>query len=133
MTLSIPLSGESKPKVKSTRLPATPRRSLLCRVWGAMRIPWGMWIDLRRRDLVPDLTEERRAVLAHHDQALRERAELVHHATLRRVGFAQDRVEGRHDRHPQLAEQRQDVGAGLAAEDPVFVLHGHDVEVVDVE
>ena len=63
-----------------------------------------------------------RAVRAHDDEALGERVELVHHAPLMRIRRGEDRVQRRHDRHAQLAEQRQDVAARLAAEDPVLVL-----------
>ena len=48
-------------------------------------------------------------------------------------GVGQDRVQRRHDRHAQLAQQRQQVTAGLAAEDAVLVLHGDDVDGVDVQ
>ena len=80
-----------------------------------------------------DVAQQRGAVGAHDDQALRERGQLVHHRALRRVGLGEDGVQRRHDRHAQLAQQREDVAAGLAAEDPVLVLHAQDVDGVDVQ
>ena len=70
---------------------------------------------------------------AHDDEALRELGELVHHAALQGIGLAEDGVQRRHDRHAQLAQQREDVAARLAAEDAVLVLHAHDVDGVDVQ
>ena len=74
-----------------------------------------------------------RARGAHDDEALREPRQLVDHRALRRIRRREDGVQRRHDRHAQLAQQREDVGAGLAAEDSVLVLHGQHVDVIDVQ
>ncbi len=70
---------------------------------------------------------------AHDDQAFRELRDLVHRAPLHGARLAEDRVQRRHDRHAELAKQRQHVAPRLAPEDPVFVLHAHDVDPVDVQ
>ena len=45
-------------------------------------------------------------------------------------GAREDRVQRRHDRHPQLAQQREHVAARLAAEDAVLVLHARATSTV---
>ncbi len=79
------------------------------------------------------LAEKLCSLLAHDDEALGQPRELVHHAPLLRRRFGEDGVQRRDDRHPELAEEREDVGARLSAVDPVFVLDGHHIDVVDVE
>src|SRR5262249_14453413 len=49
------------------------------------------------------------------------------------VRLAQDGVEGRDDRHPQVAQQAEDVAAGHPAVDPVLVLEADDVGVREVQ
>ena len=80
-----------------------------------------------------DLAQERGAVRAHDDEALRERVSSSITRALQRIRLGEDRVQRRDDRHAQLAEQREHVAAGLAAEDAVLVLHAHDVDGVDVQ
>ena len=48
-------------------------------------------------------------------------------------GLAQDGVQGRDDRHPQVAQQAEDVAAGRAAVDAVLVLEADDVGVREVQ
>ena len=67
--------------------------------------------------------EQRGAVRAHNDEPFGEPGELVHAAALHGIGLAEDGVQRRHDRHAQLAQERENVAAGLAAEDAVLVLH----------
>ena len=50
-----------------------------------------------------------------------------------RIGFAQDRVQRRDDRHAQIAQQRQDVAAGPAAKNAVFELQADQVDAVDIQ
>ena len=89
-------------------------------------------VDLVGADAV-HLSQERRAGSAHDDQPLRQRRELVHHAALERVGLGEDGVQGRDDRHPQLAQQLKDVTPGLSTEDAVLVLDADDIDRVDVQ
>ena len=70
---------------------------------------------------------------AHHHQPLRKADDLLHHPPLHRVGFGQDGVQRRHDRHPQFGQQRDDEAARPGAEDPVLVLERHGVHGGDVE
>ena len=117
--------------MRMTELPSTPSLSLLLAV-GDDGNAVGNDVDLRGVDAV-HAVEERGAVAAHDDEALGEADERVHHRALHRVGLREDGVERRDDRHAQLAQELEDVAAGLAAEDAVLVLHGHDVDRVDVE
>ena len=89
-------------------------------------------VDLPLRDAVHAL-QQLRAGGAHHHQPLREPRQLVDHHPLRRVGLRQDGVQRGDDGHPQVAQQRQHVRAGLAAEDAVLVLHAEHVHLVHVE
>jgi len=52
---------------------------------------------------------------------------------LRRAGLSKDGVKRRDDRHRHRGEQRQDVTAGFAAEDPKFMLQGNDFEPAGVQ
>ena len=69
----------------------------------------------------------------HHHQLVGKLDELVHDGPPGGIGLEQNRVQRGHHRHPQLAEQRQNVAPRGAAEDPELVLETHDVNVVDVE
>jgi hypothetical protein len=89
-------------------------------------------VDLPLRYAV-DLAQQGGARRAHHHDALGEADQLVHRGALELVRRREDRMERRHDRHAQLAQQRQHVAAALAAEDPVLVLHARDVDRVDVQ
>ena len=60
-------------------------------------------------------------------------ASCVEHPPLVGVGLAQDGVQGRDDRHPQVPQQAEDVAAGRAAVDPVLVLEADDVGVGEVQ
>ena len=93
-----------------------------------------MWdpIDLAVWNRV-DVAQERSPVGAHDDEALGELSQLLHRGALVRVGLGEDRVKSRHDRHAKLAKQREDVAAGLAAEDSVLVLQAQDVDGIDVQ
>ena len=61
--------------------------------------------------------------LRHDDHAGREPGELRQHAPLAGGRFAEDGVQRRDDRHPQVAEQGEDVVAGGAAEDAPKLLY----------
>ena len=60
--------------------------------------------------------------LAHDDQPVGQPGELLEDPALLLVGLPQHGVERGHDRHANVLDQRQQVCAGRAAEDPVFVL-----------
>jgi hypothetical protein len=77
--------------------------------------------------------QQGRAMGAHDDQTFRERSQLIHHAVLVGVRFSEDGVQRGHDRHAQLAQEHEDMAAGLAAEDSVLVLHAQDVDGIDVQ
>ena len=80
-----------------------------------------------------NFVEEPGTLRRHHDESRRQLGELVHHPALADVRRFEDRVERGDDRHPQLAEQRQDVAACLPAEDPVLVLERQDVDSAHVQ
>ena len=42
-------------------------------------------------------------------------------------------MERDHDRHPQFAQERQDVAAGRAAEDSELVLQADHIDIADIE
>jgi hypothetical protein len=50
-----------------------------------------------------------------------------------RIGLAENRVEGRDDRHAKLAQHGEDVAPRPPSEDAVLVLHAQDVDAVDVQ
>ena len=67
-----------------TELPSSPSRSLLRRAGGRRGMPWGMKSILSAGHAV-DGAEQRRAVLAHDDDALGQAEQLVHRGALLRV------------------------------------------------
>jgi hypothetical protein len=79
----------------------------------------GNEIDLIVRDAVNAL-EQLRARYAHHDETVGQPPELFDHRALCRIRSGQHSVECRDDRHPHLPQQREQVGTGLAAENPVL-------------
>ena len=83
-------------------------------------------VDLGLGDAV-DLAQERPRPLGHDDDAGGQVGQLRQDPPLVGVRLAQDGVEGRDDRHPQVAQQAEDVAAGRAAVDPVLVLEADDV------
>jgi hypothetical protein len=52
---------------------------------------------------------------------------------LGRIRRRQHGVKRRDDRHPELAQEAQQVSASLATKDSVLVLHGQHVDVIDVQ
>ena len=78
-------------------------------------------IDLFRRHAV-DLLEELDAASAHGDQPVGKRRHLFEHQPLFGQRVLQDGVQCCDDRHAQFAQQRQDMAAGRAAIDAVFML-----------
>ena len=80
-----------------------------------------------------DLAEEHARPFGHDDDPRRQLRELDQDPTLVGVRLAQDRVEGRDDRHPEVAHQAEDVAARRAAVDAVLVLERDDVGVREVQ
>ena len=80
-----------------------------------------------------DLAEERPRPVGHDDDPRRQLRELDEDPTLLGVRLAQDRVESRDDRHPEVTHQAEHVAAGRAAVDAVLVLEGDDVGVREVQ
>ena len=89
-------------------------------------------VDLGVGDVV-DVAKERAGTLGHHDQAGRELGDLTEHAALLGAGLLEHGVQRRDDRHPQVAQQADDMAAGRAAEDAVLVLEADDVGVGEIE
>ena len=71
--------------------------------------------------------------LGHDDQPCRERDQLLHDAPLVGSRLTQNGMKRRDNRHPQFAQECQDVTAGGSAEDAELVLQADDVHVADVE
>ena len=119
----MPLSGESSPNVRITVLPSTPSRSLLpparrgrrgCRAESGRSCRPGCRGRRASRSAPCSLiTTSRSDELASSSMT----------RALRRIRLGEDGVQRRDDRHAQLAQQREHVAAGLAAEDAVLVLH----------
>ena len=89
-------------------------------------------VDLGLGDAV-DLPQERPGPLGHDDDAGGQVGQLRQDPPLVGVRLAQDGVQGRDDRHPQVAQQAEDVAAGRAAVDAVLVLEADDVGVGEVQ
>jgi hypothetical protein len=70
--------------------------------------------------------EELAGLVGHHDDGRRNIHNSTQHSVLLRAGLRQNRVQRRDDGHRQVREQRQDVAAGIPAEDPELVLQARD-------
>ena len=55
--------------------------------------------------------------------------ELIHHCALHQCRLSEHSVKGSHDRYFEARQQLQDIVAGVAAKNSVFVLKGNDVHV----
>src|SRR6266536_4206386 len=71
--------------------------------------------------------------LSHDHEPGRERDQLLHYAPLVSPWLTQNGVKGCDNRHPQFAQQCQNVTAGGPAENAELVLQADDVHVADVE
>ena len=133
---SMPLLGDSRPKVRMTVLSAKPSLALACvgldegEVGNAVRDD----LDLLGRHADRRCRSSSRALLGHDDDAAPTASMIaLEHGALRRRRLGQDGVQRRDDRHGQPRQQRQDVAAGLAAEDAELVLQRDDVELAGVQ
>jgi len=70
---------------------------------------------------------------AHHDEAVRQLCDLFKDDALICIGLAENRVECRHQRHLQFAKEREDISAGSASKDAIFMLQANNVVTVEVE
>ena len=126
---SMPLFGESRPKVRMTLLSLKPSFAL---AWCVSRkatsgIPCG--ITSIFSDGTPiDGTEKLAPLLCHDDHFRRSIDDLAHHIALNRRRRREHGVKRRDDRHGKAGEQRDDMAAGFAAENSEFMLERNDVE-----
>ena len=74
-----------------------------------------------------------RGALGHDDQPGRQVGDLSQHPAMLAGRIGEHRVQRGDDRHPQVAQQPDDVAAGRAAEDAVFVLEADDIGVGEIE
>ena len=89
-------------------------------------------LDLVVRHAI-DVAQQFAALLGHHDDLRGHLDDALHHRALSRRRLGQHGVQRRDDRHGQARQQRQDMGAGFAAENAELVLQTDDVEPAGVE
>ena len=80
-----------------------------------------------------DAAQQFAAFLGHHDDLRGRLDDSLQHRALDRGRLGQHGVQRRHHRHGEARQQRQDVGAGFAAENSEFVLQAHGVEPAGVQ
>ena len=80
-----------------------------------------------------DAVQQLTALVGHHDDLRGRLDDSLHYRALDRARAGQHRVQCRDDRHGQACQQFEDVGAGIAAENPEFVLQADDVEPAGVQ
>ncbi len=71
--------------------------------------------------------------LAHDDQAVRKRRDFLHHRALVGSWIAKHGVQRRDERYAQVPQQLQDMPAGNAAKDSIFVLEADQIDVAEIE
>ena len=71
--------------------------------------------------------------LVHGDDQVRPFADLHHRAVIVRLGLLQHSMERRDDRCLETPQQQAQVGAGVAPEQPEFVLHARDIHVAEID
>ena len=74
-------------------------------------------------------TKEFAAFFRHDDDLRRSIDDPTHHVALDGRRLGEHRVKCRDDRHFEARQELDDIAAGLAAENSVFVLKGDNVEV----
>ena len=80
-----------------------------------------------------DGSQQFTALLRHDDHRGRGVDDLTAARGAAPARLGQNRVQGRHDRHVELRQQRQDVTARLAAEYSELVLEADDIELSAIE
>ena len=134
ITVSMPLFGREQAEGQNDGLSAEAEFGL-----GGVRLEEGTIGYSVRDDL--DLVgrlgvhgQEKLAALLRHDDDLRRNVDdLAHHVALLRRRLREHRVKRRDDRHFEAREELDDIAAGLAAENSVFVLKADDVEARSVQ
>ena len=88
--------------------------------------------DLVVRHLI-DAAQQLAALVGHHHDLRRRLDDALHHRALSGRRLGQHGMERRHHRHGEARQQREDVGAGFAAENSEFVLQANGVEPAGVQ
>ena len=89
-------------------------------------------LDLVVRNPI-DAAQQLPALLGHHHDLRRGLDDAVHHRALRRRRIGQYGMERRHHRHGETRQQRENVGAGFAAENSELMLQAHGVEPAGIQ
>src|ERR671930_1210263 len=50
-----------------------------------------------------------------------------------RIGFAQNRMQSRHNLHAQFAQQGENMAAGPPAENAILELQAHEIYIIDIQ
>ena len=82
---------------------------------------------------VEHFLQKSRGVLAHHNQAVRERGDFVHDKSLIGIWLAENRMQCRHHRHLEALEESYDVAAGWAAENAVLMLKRDQINIAEIK
>ena len=134
ITVSMPLFGERRPKVRMTVFPLEPKLRL-----GGVRlhertIRYSVRDDL---DLVGRLRmhgqQDRATFFRHDDDLCRNVYDLSRYFALGRRGICEHRVKCRDDGHVEAGEKPDDVDSRLATKDSVFVLKADHIDARGVQ
>jgi hypothetical protein len=71
------------------------------------------------------ILENARRVLAHHNQPIGARGDLLHDYSLVEVRLTENSMERRDHRHSKVLQQLQDVAAGIPSKNPILMLQAH--------
>src|SRR4029077_4871744 len=72
-------------------------------------------------------------LLAHDDQAIGESGDFLHDLALVRCRLSKYGVQRGYEGHPQATQQLQDMPAGAAAKDSVFVLEADQIDIAEIK
>jgi hypothetical protein len=72
-------------------------------------------------------------MLAHHDKPFGACGDLLEDISLIDIRLAQNRMQCRHDGHPEMLEQLQNMAAGSSSIDPILVLQANDINISRVK
>ena len=128
------LAGRQQPECQNDGADAESQ-SCLCRV---RRDKWkvgdtmGNDLDLLVRHAM-DTVQQLTGLFGHHDDLRGRPDDSVRYRALDRARAGQHRVQCRDHRHGQARQQFEDVGTGVAAENPEFVLQADDVKSTSVQ
>ena len=134
MTVSMPLFGERRPKVRMTVFPPNPNLRLRGVRLHERTIGYSVRDHL---NLVGDLRMRRQqdsATFLRHDNDLRRNAdELARHFALCGGGICEHGVKRRDDGHVEAREETDDIAARLSAKNPVLMLNVHHIDLRGVQ